>query len=116
METEQQGQTGVVTVASSQGRRHWPWKRWPQGMSCVSTWPWAQKAQAAAGETRTDAGGDTAVLDFFYNGDRAHYFVGTRASTFSDGIIERGCLSKLDTYWQYGSKMDCKRSACDKVV
>ena len=31
MATEQRGQTGVATVASSQGRRHDAWKRWPQG-------------------------------------------------------------------------------------
>ena len=84
----------------------------PDAMEVTHTRQWHKRGSIK----RTDAGGDTAVLDFFYNGDRAHYFVGTRASTFSDGIIERGCLSKLDTYWQYGSKMDCKRSACDKVV
>ena len=62
---------------------------------------------------RTESGGDTAVLDFYYPGAKAHVFVGTRASTFSDGIIERGCLNNLETYWQYDSKMACKRSACD---
>ena len=47
MATEHSGQTGVVTVASSHGLRHCPWKRCAQGMSCVSTRPRRQKGHRA---------------------------------------------------------------------
>ena len=78
-------------------------------MEVTHTRQWHKRGSTA----RTESGGDTAVLDFYYPAAKAHVFVGTRASTFSDGIIERGCLNNLETYWQYDSKMACKRSACD---
>ena len=60
MATEHNGQTGVVTVASSQGLRHCPWKRCAQGMSCVSTRPRRQKGHRAlvtVGSVRARFGG-----------------------------------------------------------
>ena len=80
----------------------------PDAMEITHTRTWHKRGSAP----RTDGGGDTAILDFYVNGEMAQYFVGTRASTFSDGIIERGCLGALAGFWQYGKSGDCRMSAC----
>jgi len=56
MAMAQTGQLGVVTVASSQGRRQEPWKRCVHGMSCVSTAAKAQNEQRRARATCTASG------------------------------------------------------------
>lgn len=61
---------------------------------------------------RTTNGADSAVLDWFALADKSRVFVGTRASTFSDAVIDRGCLGSLDHFWQLGSSGDCGRSTC----
>lgn len=66
--------------------------------------------------TRSDRGSDNAVADWYALADMSHVFVGTRASTFSDAVIDRGCLGKLTHFWQLGSHGDCGRSTCASAL
>lgn len=65
---------------------------------------------------RTAPGGDSAVLDWFMLAEMSHVFVGTKASTYSNAIIDRGCLGRLTHFWELGISGDCGRSDCKKTL